>query len=243
MKVDFEYEIVANEYGFYCMPKAFFGRKLPQILANGGVYEPATLKLMARILRRGGDVVTGGAFVGDFLPALSSALVPGALTHTFEPNPIARDAARLTCWLNELDNVVMHDCAVGDDAGQLQLQVAKPDGTPMAARAKIVEKTGAGETINVDVKKLDVLVDAKRPVAIVHLDVEGHEWPSLVGAQDIIAANFPCIIIEAEKGWKSRKIEAGLTELFPEAGYCRAGSIERNVIYIPQNAKGPFRRV
>ena len=239
--VDFEYEVVANEYGFYCVPDAFKGREVPEILAGGGVYEPATLSLMARILRRGGDVITGGTFIGDFLPALSEALVPDARVHTFEPNPVARNAAMLTAWLNGLVNIDMHGCAIGEETGKLHLQVAKANGTSMAARAKVVEQATEGETIEIDVQTLDALVGVERPIAIVHLDVEGHEWPALWGARDIIATYAPCIIVEAEKGWKRRKIETSLMELFPDAGYHRAGCIERNVIYVPKHPKGPFR--
>lgn len=239
--IEFEHDIVANEYGFYCVPEDFKGREVPEILASGGVYEPATLRLMARILRRGGDVITGGTFIGDFLPALSEALTAGARLHTFEPNPMARQAALFTAWLNGLGNIDMHDCAVGEAAGDLHLQVAKANGNSMAARAKVVETAIEGETIAVAINTLDTLVDTSREVALIHLDVEGHEWPALLGARQIISTHSPCIIVEAEKGWKRRNIEAGLDELFPQAGYRRAGLIERNAIYVPQNAKGMFR--
>lgn len=239
----FEYDIVANEYGFYCVPHDFKGREVPEILANGGVYEPATLGLMARLLRQGGDVITGGTFIGDFLPALSEALTPGARLHTFEPNPIAREAALFSAWLNGLRNIDMHDCAVGEAPGALHLQVAKPNGNSMAARAKVVDEAAEGETITVETKTLDSLVDTSRQVALIHLDVEGHEWPAILGARQIIATHSPCIIVEAERGWKRRNIEAGLAELFPLAGYRRAGLIERNAIYMPQNARGLFRSV
>lgn len=241
--VDFEHDIVANEYGFYCVPQDFKGREVPEILAQGGVYEPATLRLMARILRRGGDVVTGGTFIGDFLPAVSEALMPNALLHTFEPNPVARDAAMYTAWLNGLDNVVLHDCAVGEEAGKIHLRVAKPNGKSMAARAKVVDAPVDGETISINVMALDTLVDIERSVALIHLDVEGHEWPALLGARKTITAHSPCIIIEAAKQWKRRNIEASLQEMFPEAGYCMAGCIERNAIYVPKNATGAFRGV
>jgi FkbM family methyltransferase len=241
--VDFEHDIVANEYGFYCVPAEFRGREVPEILARGEVYEPATLGLMSRILQRGGDVVTGGTFIGDFLPALSGALTPGAQLHTFEPNPVALEAAKFTRTLNGLDNVVIHACAVGEKAGKLHLQVAKPNGASMAARAKIVPTATKGETITTPVKKLDELVGKDRDVSLIHLDIEGHEWPAILGARKLIRAHAPCILVEAEKGWKRRRIESGLNEHFPEAGYRFVGCIERNSIFMPLTSCGPFRAV
>lgn len=234
--LNFEHDIVANEYGFYCVPRSFRGREVPEILAAGGVYEPATLSLMTRILRRGGDVISGGTFIGDFLPALSEALTDGALLHTFEPNPVARQAAQYTIGLNGLDNVVMNDCAVGDRPGELHLKVNKANGASMAARAKIVETASKGETISTRVKTLDSIVAPDRSVSLLHLDIEGHEWAALLGAQKIIASNMPHIIIEAEKPWKRRQFETELQKLYPAAGYRLAGCIERNAIYAPHAA-------
>lgn len=235
--VEFDYDIVANEYGFYCIPHAFRGREVPKVLKRGEVYEPATLALMARILRRGGDVISGGAFVGDFLPALSEALHPGALLHSFEPNPVARRAAHHTIHLNGLGNVALHNCAVGQSRATLHLKVAQSNGAAMAARSKIVDIATIGETIATDVRRLDALVCPDRPVAVLHLDVEGHEWAAILGASAIIKANTPCIIVEADKRWKRRQIGADLRKCFPAAGYHMAGLIERNAIFLPKQAR------
>ena len=42
---DFAYDVVANRYGFYCMPMDYRHREICQTIAKGGIYEPETLEL------------------------------------------------------------------------------------------------------------------------------------------------------------------------------------------------------
>lgn len=139
-------------------------------------------------------------------------------------------------------NVDTLNCVVGDAMGKLHLQVAKSNGTSMAARAKVVETATQGETIEIDVMTLAALVAIGRPGAFEHLDVEGREWPVLMGARENITTHAPCIIVKAEN-WMRRKIETHLRELFPNAVSRSVGCIERNAIYVLQNGYGPFRSV
>ena len=74
--MEFDYRICVNEYGFYCVPDAYAKREIPKILAQGGVYEPNTLALLAR-RAQGGDIVTGGAFIGDFFRRWRGPWSPG----------------------------------------------------------------------------------------------------------------------------------------------------------------------
>jgi FkbM family methyltransferase len=227
---DFAYDIAANEYGFYCVPESYKAREVPKVLAAGDVYEPATLKLMQRLCGPG-DIIAGGAFVGDFLPALHAALVPGAQLHSFEPNPVSRAACALTIALNGLTRVTVHPCAVGAEAGTLPLQVAKPDGEVMGARAKIAERHVVGETVEVPVRTLDSLIDPARPVSVLQLDIEGHEGPALEGAARILRESRPVILLEAPKAWQQRAYAAKLADQFPGLGYRFCGALERNAVY------------
>ena len=233
---DFGYTTAVNEYGFYCLPDAYARREVPRVLLAGGVYEPETLKLMRRWVRDG-DVVTGGAFVGDFLPALSQVMVPGATVHSFEPAPLSHAAARITLRLNRIDNAALHPLAVGETPGTLHLQTVSDGGQPMAARARVVEDEIAGKTVAVPVVPIDDLVDASRRVSVLHLDLEGHEWPALLGARRVIETCRPLLVLEAEKAWAQRSFEARLTEAFPGLGYRMVGQMERNAFFLPDAAR------
>lgn len=155
---------------------------------------------------------------------------------------MARQATLFTIWLNGLENVDTLNCAVGGATGKLHLQVAKSNGTSMAARAKVVEAPTQGETIEIDVMTLDTLIEIGRPVAFEHLDVEGREWPVLMGARENITTHAPCIIVKAEN-WMRRKTETHFRELFPNAESRSVGCIVRNAIYVLQLEHAPFRSV
>jgi FkbM family methyltransferase len=230
--MEFEYSIGANEYGFYCVPAAYARREIPQLLARGEVYEPNTLRLMRR-RAGGGDIVTGGAFIGDFFPALSEALAAGARIVSFEPNPLSFAAARATIALNGLENVQLAQVAVSDAPGRLHLQTAREGGSASAARAKIVDDPAEGDTIEVEVTTLDALVPEDRAVSILHLDVEGHEKPALLGARRIVETHRPLIVLEAERPWQRNMYADFLAESFPGTPYRLSGTMERNAFYLP----------
>ena len=175
--------------------------------------------------------MTGGAFVGDFLPALAEALTVGSRVHTFEPHPTTLDAARYTVALNRLQSVDLHPVAVSADAGRLKLQIENEQGQPLAAAAHIVGADATGETVEVDVVRLDDLVPAGRDVAVLHLDVEDHEIAAMSGAERIIEESAPDLVLEAVKRWKRRAIEAHLQEYHPDCGYTFCGQVDRNSVY------------
>jgi FkbM family methyltransferase len=232
--MDFEHRISVNQHGFYCVPEAYARREIPRVLARGAVYEPATLALLcARARACGGDILTGGAFIGDFLPGLAAALAPGCRLVSFEPNPLSAEAARRTIALNRLSRVDLHPVAVGARPDTLSLQLARAGGGAAAARARIVADPQEGETLPVPVVTLDSLIAPGRPVSVLHLDVEGHEAPALEGATRLLREARPLVVLEAERPWQRQMYAEHLAALAPEAGYRPAGAMERNAFYLP----------
>ena len=75
---------------------------------------------------------------------------------------------------------------------------------------------------------LDDLVDPSRMVSVLQLDVEGFEWPALLGARRIIEQNRPTIIVEALDETPNAVTEAVLSQAFPDLGYRCVGQMERN---------------
>ncbi|WP_428927272.1 FkbM family methyltransferase [Marinibacterium sp. SX1] len=235
----FGHFIAQNRHGTYCVPEDYAHREVPTILAAGEVYETDTLDFLAR-LYPGGDIVSGGAFVGDFLPFLSRLVAADSRVISFEPHPISWHAAQRTLRLNELTNVDIAPVAVGARAETLPLRVAKPNGRPLAAAARLVP--GAENTdgmVNVDVVRLDDMLDGGRWVSILHLDVEGHEEAALRGAQGLLQRCRPFVVLEAAAPKRqAQRIDgylAILRELAPEAGYDKQDIIasDGNVVFAP----------
>lgn len=229
----FAHFIAENEHGRYCVPEAFAAREVPQLLAQGKVYEPRTIRQLRHFMGSG-DIVTGGAFVGDFLPALAEALHPNAQIHSFEPAPITHAAAAHTVRLNGLSDVILHNVAVGDAPGVLPLQIARGAGGPqLAAAAKIVPGESGDHVVKVPVVRLDDLIPEERRITVLHLDIEGFELRALMGAKRLIAQNAPVIVLEAAKRRQQLLYKRALRQHFPDLRYHITEVIENNAIFIP----------
>lgn len=232
MTLSFPHIVRANEYGFYCIPEAYLGREIIDTIAGGGVYEPATLKFLRRQLSNG-SIITGGTFIGDFLPALHDALAPRARIICFEPVPTNHEACQETIRLNGLNRVDLHNVAVSAEEGEMTMMVTRPSGKPIAAGERIVEDQEAdGERfISIPTRPIDSLVTKTRKISILHLDIEGHEEAGLRGAARVLREQKPLVILEAGKPWRGRQFRDILQELAPDAGYDICGHMEHNWIY------------
>ncbi|MEP1519733.1 FkbM family methyltransferase [Ascidiaceihabitans sp.] len=222
-----------NQYGFYCIPEQYKKREVSRILLKGEVNEPNTIALI-RKFAGDGDIISGGCFIGDFMPALAQAAGKRQV-HSFEPNPDSFDASTTTLKMNNIQNVKLHPVAVGEKADTLHLQITSSKGRILGGMSTIVEEAAEGQTIEVAVTPLDDLVPKTRKVSVLHLDVEGHEWPAVLGAQRIIAKNTPLLVLEATKDWQHRAYEEKLRETFPDLNYTLMGAMERNGFYLPQD--------
>ncbi|KIN74867.1 FkbM family methyltransferase [Sulfitobacter guttiformis] len=233
---DFPHSTAINAHGFYCIPGTFRKREVAQMLLKGEVNEPRTLSLM-RQFAGNGDVVSGGAFVGDFLPFLSRSLKRGAYLHSFEPNPTGFAATTMTVALNDLTNVRLSPVAVGNETGVLPLLVADAAGKQMGGTSMIVAEAQEGRTVDVEIVRIDDLVPADRKVSVLQLDIEGYEWQALEGAPQTIGKGHPLIVLETLAAQDPREIEKKLRALCPAADYTFMGMIERNAFYKPFKSK------
>jgi FkbM family methyltransferase len=224
---DAAHTVAVNAFGFYCVPEIYKTREVCRILTAGDANEPRTVSIIRRFCGTG-DVVSGGAFVGDLLPAIADGLADGARLHSFEPNPVSFAAARYTLALNALQNVALHNVAVGKESAVFPLQINHSNGSALGGMSKIVPTRLKGRTTDVPVMPLDDLVDPSRMVSVLQLDVEGFEWPALLGARRIIEQNRPTIIVEALDETPNAVTEAVLSQAFPDLGYRCVGQMERN---------------
>ncbi len=228
---EFDHKIAVNEYGFYCVPDEYLKREVPKLLMQGKVYEPDTINLIKRLAGKG-DVIAGGAFVGDFFPAISQALDNKAQLHSFEPHPTSFEAASYTVQLNGLKNVKLHPLAIGSEEGNLPLLVANAKGQSMSAQTKIVLDDHAGTKVNVDVKTLDQIVPKSRKISVLQLDIEGHEVPAILGAKRILNDHAPVVILEGPRPWKQQTFQDALDEACGAGTYRLTGVMERNAVYL-----------
>jgi FkbM family methyltransferase len=188
--------IAYNEHGGYVIPTASIGRPAAQAVMAGGVWERATIDFMIRHAARG-DVVHAGTYFGDFLPALSAGLAPGAKVWAFEPVLESYHCAAMTVLLNDLTNVELRGAALGADNTPLTMVVRDASGRSLGGTSRVTSETlapGRGETVAQ--VALDDAVPGDRVVSVLQLDVEKFERQALAGALRLIRRWRPVLILE-----------------------------------------------
>ena len=188
--------VAYNRYGGYCVPLAARNRPAAQRVILGDVHEDATLEYI-REQSSGGDIIHGGTFFGDFLPALSSQCGNSAMVWAFEPNPESYRCAQITLLLNNLKNVRLFNAALGARAEKGQIMVSDNEGYALGGASKLVDHNSCPERIvAVDIKVIDNLFPSNRRLSVLHLDVEGHEEAALLGAIETITRCRPTLVLE-----------------------------------------------
>lgn len=203
------YLIAANELGVYCLPRKALHRSACQAILRGRIWEAETVKFICE--NAAGDIIHGGTFFGDFLPALSQAYEH---VWAFEPNPDSFKCAEVTIRLNDLPNVTLRNSGMGAAIGTASMCTER-DGLYLGGGSFIVE--GPGET---RIETIDSLIPPDRHIGMIHMDVEGYEGPALEGAAETIRRCAPIIVLETVPG----AIE----------GYEQSRTLNANHVFVPR---------
>ena len=164
---------------------------------QAGSYElPLPFVMMATLLRVEGAFVDVGANTGLY-SVLAGTLAPSRDIVSFEPHPEIAAAFMNNLAANNLaDRVTVHQVALSDSAGTLDLYM--PDqGHGLIETSASLERDFqlAASSIQVPVKRLDDL-DLPGPVAVIKVDIEGHEHAFLRGALHLARRDRPFIFVE-----------------------------------------------
>ena len=159
-----------------------------------GDLEPKLSWVCTHVLRPGDTVVDIGANYGVVTLLAAQAVGPGGCVHAFEPQPRVADLLRRSIALNGLTQVHLHQLALSDADGRLELRV--PDRNLGAASLTRV-LTGPGSTFTVEVRTSGAyLADLDLgPIRLLKIDIEGHEPEFLRGAHDFLATSTPDVIV------------------------------------------------
>ena len=167
-------------------------------------YEPATVRVMKRILKPGDTFIDVGASIG-YLSAVAAGLVGReGQVHSFEPSPSDFERLQKFSQRNPSFQISVHPFAAGDAAGEAELQISNLRWVgwntlvPGFMRANVL-----GETQKVPIIRLDEYLLARKEslgkVSLIKIDTEGYEFKVLRGLQGFFEAfqgHLPAIICE-----------------------------------------------
>ena len=173
-----------------------------------------TMVLADALVRRGDVVVDAGASYGIFTAHFIRLVGPHGRVHVFEPNPAREPRLR---GLARGRPAVVHAVGLSSRAGEARLNIPVIAGRAYDERAQI--EPGQG----VRLATLDTaLGDDHARVALIKVDVEGHERELLRGAKETLAASLPALLVEIEQRFHDEPITAIFDDL-AELGFEGSG--------------------
>jgi FkbM family methyltransferase len=166
-----------------------------------GDYEPQTVEYMCANCK-GGDMVHAGAGIGEMLPLLSSALVPGAKIWAFEPFYPHYICCRETVRANNLENrIVLRNYGLGATEAEVSFRNKNDERTQKGGGSHVLYEAHDGgfnkqRDTKINIRRLDDCIPEDRNITVLHLDVERYEKYALEGAKKIIDHCRPIVLIE-----------------------------------------------
>jgi FkbM family methyltransferase len=175
-------------------PEDWVGRA---VLLAGDLDRKIT-QLCRRLLAAGDHAIDVGANIGLVTTTMAARVGPQGRVLAVEPNPVNLRLLHATIARAGLSQVAVHACALGSADGELALHV--PAGNSGAASLlSLPGKTLVDEPV-VPVRRLDGIVEAGCPIALMKIDVEGFEDEVLSGGSGLLGGGaVDAIVLERHR--------------------------------------------
>lgn len=173
-------------------------------------------------LSEGDTFVDVGANHGTFSILASERLGKDGLLVAVEPQPHLADLVRKSLAANASCAFQVHQVAVGDRNGNIDLLIPRgSSGSALVSAHQVPMQTS--RRINVPLRRFDELVNWKEfpGHVFVKVDVEGSEYAFLRGARQMIATQKPTLMIEfhPERLRSGNVLGDKVRDLLMELGY------------------------
>jgi FkbM family methyltransferase len=150
-----------------------------------GNYEVNEITILQQLIKPQDICVDIGANAGLYAVLMAKAACHGRVM-AFEPVPLYKHILNLNIALNNLSNVVLHDYALSDSIGEIEMSVSK-DGS--YSSMKSTGRKEEARKIFIHTHTLDELfVPSNTAANIIKIDVEGAELLVLRGGSRLLAS-------------------------------------------------------
>lgn len=199
--------------GRWRLPLRYHGQRLV-----GGL-EPE-MALLSELVRPDGAALDIGANHGVYAYALSRLT---DTIHCFEP--LAECCRYIQGYRST--RIVVHNAALSDQAGELELHVPIIDGRTVYTRASLDVPNGPFEPRRVPVRTLDSYELAN--IGFIKIDVEGVEAAVLRGAVQTLSKSHPVLLVEIDRTRHTRDsflaVHASLHAFGYQTHVCESGNL------------------
>lgn len=158
-----------------------------------GEFCESEVRLLTSLLKPGDLVIDAGANIGTLAIPLARHVGPQGCVYAFEPQSFASQLLNANAALNTLQNLVVHQTALGAAPGTARLPLVRPGSQNRAARVSL-KKEIDGPTETIRIATVDSFNFSK--CTLLKIDVEGMEQEVLTGAQATISKLRPILFVE-----------------------------------------------
>lgn len=109
--------------------------------------------------------------------------------YSFEPNPRTHKVLKINAEL--ATNIQCFEVGLSDVSKQALMDV-----NPTNSGGATVTDTGSADAHSITLKSLDAMIADDQDIKLIKIDVEGHEFKALSGAEHVIRKNRPVILFE-----------------------------------------------
>jgi len=158
------------------------GDVISDCIAFTGVYEPALTRKVVQLAQAGGHLVDVGANLG-YYALLWAAANPKNTCTAFEASPRNVDILQQNISCNGFESQIkLVPFAAGQTAGKLRFDTGPLKQTGWGGFLKTGEPGG----IEVDVVRVDEVVQTDDPIALLKVDIEGADAWALMGCTRLL---------------------------------------------------------
>lgn len=172
------------------------------ILFINGSYERHLRIIFEQFVREGDTVIDIGANIGVHTLTLSHIVGQSGQVIAIEPYPPVLEKLTTHLRINQIQNVDLRPVAVADKKGTAQLVNTQAENESMASLWHDDNETILHE-YTVDVCTLDTLLgDNITNLRLIKMDIQGGEYPALLGASHLLERFTPILIFEYDHSWQ-----------------------------------------
>lgn len=162
-----------------------------------GYYEWRNWALAAAVCSAGDTIVEIGANVGTETVGFRDVVGGSGRVFAFEPVPANVAALRTLAVLNGWDNVQVVPCAIGEAEARLAFALPPHKHASGVGHFAASKDADTLQTIAVQCRRLDSLIDEIGPAAAIFCDAEGAETMILRGGRQYLSRFTPVFVLEA----------------------------------------------
>ena len=155
------------------------------------IHEPLTTYVLQKELRQQMIVIDIGANIGYYTLIIAKAIGSEGEVLAVEPDPVSVNFLSKNISINGYQNVKIKQIAVGDHNGSATLYRFKH-----ANWNSLIASSDSAEAVEVPCLTLDSLIQSRKKVDLVRMDIEGYECDVIENASWVLQELKPKLCIE-----------------------------------------------